>query len=154
MDRTRACGLVLPSGALLASAHEPLRSLLGARRVAGLQAEALRARVTLGTLDLPSARAFAEAGVTDPVLAEFLCEQAELAPPRRAAELYASALRAGADGPRLALRRAGRRPDSAATWTPRSGWQTAGSSTPRTYRLPNWRPRCGLRRASPRTRAW
>lgn len=106
VDRTRACGLVLPSGALLASALEPLRSLLGAQRVAGLQTQALRARVTLGTLDLPAARAFADAGVSDRALAEFLCEQAELAPPLRAAELYSSALRAGADGSHLALRRA------------------------------------------------
>ncbi|MFC4604259.1 LuxR C-terminal-related transcriptional regulator [Rhodococcus kronopolitis] len=106
VDRTRGCGLVLPSGALLGSAHEPLQSLLGAQRTAGLQAESLRTRTALGTLDLAAARAFADAGVTDHDLAEFLCRQAELAPPRLAAELYGQAVRAGAAESTLALRRA------------------------------------------------
>lgn len=106
VERARGCGLLLSSDTLLSSACEPLRALLGSPRVTALHLASLRARRELGTLDLPSARAYAGAGVTDPELADYLCAQAELAEPALAAALYEEAVWAGADGDALAVRRA------------------------------------------------
>ncbi|CRK52218.1 LuxR family transcriptional regulator [Rhodococcus sp. RD6.2] len=106
VERARGCGLLLPTGALVASACEPLRSAVGPQRVTALQLELLRVKIELGTLDVPSARAFAAAGLTDPELAEYLCTQAALATPRLATALYEEAVWAGADAEAFTLRRA------------------------------------------------
>ncbi|WP_425569903.1 LuxR C-terminal-related transcriptional regulator [Rhodococcus olei] len=106
VERARACGLLQQSDTLLASAREPLRSMLGAPRVAALHLGALQARRDLGTLDLAAARAYAAAGVSDPALAEYLSAQAELVDPTLATALYEEAVRAGADADAVALRRA------------------------------------------------
>ncbi|TJZ79729.1 LuxR family transcriptional regulator [Rhodococcus oryzae] len=102
IDRARGTGLVTHT--LLPVAREPLAAVLGAQRLARLHADSLRAKLADGTLDLPAARAYGEAGVTDPDLAEFLCGAAEHAEPALAASLYAEAVRAGADRNTLALR--------------------------------------------------
>ncbi|MFD4514439.1 LuxR C-terminal-related transcriptional regulator [Rhodococcus sp. NPDC059179] len=102
IDRARGTGLV--SHTLLRAAREPLATVLGPQRVARLQSDSLRAKLTVGALDLPAARAYGEAGVTNPELAEFLCGAAEHAAPRLAATLYTEAVRAGADRDALALR--------------------------------------------------
>ncbi|MFF0817796.1 LuxR C-terminal-related transcriptional regulator [Rhodococcus sp. NPDC003318] len=106
LERARACGLLQQSDVLLASAAEPLRATLGAQRLTGLHLESLRVKRDLGSLDLPAARAYAAAGVTDPALAEYLCSQAVLAEARLATALYEEAVWAGADADALALRRA------------------------------------------------
>ncbi|AQA21956.1 ATPase, AAA family protein [Rhodococcus sp. MTM3W5.2] len=102
IDRARGTGLVTHT--LLPVARDPLAAVLGAQRLARLHADSLRAKLADGTLDLPAARAYTEAGVTDPELAEFLCGAAEHAEPPLAASLYAEAVRAGADRNTLALR--------------------------------------------------
>jgi len=102
IDRARGTGLVTHT--LLPVAREPLAAALGAQRLARLHADSLRAKLADGALDLPAARAYGEAGVTDPELAEFLCSAAEHAEPPLAASLYAEAVRAGADRNTLALR--------------------------------------------------
>lgn len=106
VDRARGCGLLQHPDALLASAVEPLRVLLGGPRVAALHLASMRARRDLGTLDLASARAYAAAGVNDTGLADYLVAQAELAEPALAAALYGDAARAGADGDTFTVRRA------------------------------------------------
>ncbi|MGW0045372.1 LuxR C-terminal-related transcriptional regulator [Rhodococcus sp. NPDC003348] len=106
VDRARGCGLLQQADTLLASACEPLRTALGPQRVTALHVAALHAKCDLGTLDVAAARAFAAAGVSDPVLAEFLCAQGDLARPRLATALYEEAVWAGADADALALRRA------------------------------------------------
>ncbi|MFD4295052.1 LuxR C-terminal-related transcriptional regulator [Rhodococcus sp. NPDC058532] len=106
VERARGCGLLQQADTVLVSAVEPLRAALGAQRMAGLHLDAFRAKHALGTLDVPAARAFAAAGVTDPDLADYLCGQADLAHPRLATALYQEAVWAGADPEPLVLRRA------------------------------------------------
>lgn len=106
VDRARGCGLLQQSDTLLASASEPLRAALGPQRVTSLHLDALRAKRALGGLDLSAARAFAAAGAVDPMLAEYLCGQGDLAEPRLASALYGDAVTAGAESGALTLRRA------------------------------------------------
>lgn len=106
VDAARASGVVSATDALLPSARVPLISVIGAHRLRPLAQQLLTSRLDAGALSLPVARAIAETGVTDPLLAEFLCNQAASADPALAVTLYDAAVRAGAQPEPLALRRA------------------------------------------------
>ncbi|MGN2635418.1 LuxR C-terminal-related transcriptional regulator [Nocardia takedensis] len=103
IDRARASALVTDADLLIAPAVPALRTVLGDRRFLAVQRRLLAARLDAGLLRDHTALAFAEAGVRDGRLAEFLCVAAAHAG-REAVRFYAAATAAGADPGRIALR--------------------------------------------------
>ncbi|MCK8671891.1 helix-turn-helix transcriptional regulator [Rhodococcus sp. HM1] len=106
-DAAHASGLLTTGGDELvpAASGVPAASLgpHGFRTVAqGL----LSCRVDRDLLTVPVASRLAAAGLTDPRLADYLAAQADSSNPAEASDLYAAAVRAGADAADLALRRA------------------------------------------------
>lgn len=102
IDRARASALVTDADLLLDPAVAPLRTLLGDRRFVAVQRRLLTARLDAGLLRDHTALLFAESGVREPRLAEFLCHAAEKAG-AEAVRYYRAAATAGADPERIAL---------------------------------------------------
>nr|WP_198428784.1 LuxR C-terminal-related transcriptional regulator [Nocardia bovistercoris] len=103
IDRARASALVTDADLLLAPAVPALRTVLGDRRYLDVQRRLLTARLDAGLLRDRTALAFAESGVRDRRLAEYLCTAAEHAG-RDAVRYYAAAASAGIEIDRIALR--------------------------------------------------
>ncbi|MFE3446943.1 LuxR C-terminal-related transcriptional regulator [Nocardia sp. NPDC059180] len=77
VDRARASALVTDADLLLAAAVAPLREQLGAQRFVTVQRRLLTTRLDAGLLRADTAVLFAESGVRDPRLADFLTAAAE-----------------------------------------------------------------------------
>nr|WP_280232377.1 helix-turn-helix transcriptional regulator [Nocardia cyriacigeorgica] len=105
VDRARASALVTDADLLLAAAVEPLREQLGAQRFVTVQRRLLTTRLDAGLLRADTAVLFAESGVREPRLADFLTSAAEHAGVE-AIRLYTAAVAAGADPADIADRRA------------------------------------------------
>ncbi|NEW46550.1 helix-turn-helix transcriptional regulator [Nocardia cyriacigeorgica] len=105
VDRARASALVTDADLLLAAAVEPLRGQLGAQRFVTVQRRLLTTRLDAGLLREDTAVLFAESGVRDPRLAEFLTAAAEHAG-GEAVRLYAAVAAYRADPADIAARRA------------------------------------------------
>nr|WP_249358238.1 LuxR C-terminal-related transcriptional regulator [Nocardia cyriacigeorgica] len=106
VDRARATALVTDADLLLAAAVAPLRAQLGAQRFVTVQRRLVTTRLDAGLLRPDTAVLFAESGVRDPRLADFLVAAADRAGGVDAVRLYSAAVASGADPAAIADRRA------------------------------------------------
>nr|WP_228806420.1 LuxR C-terminal-related transcriptional regulator [Nocardia cyriacigeorgica] len=106
VDRARATALVTDADLLLAAAVDPLRAQLGVQRFVTVQRRLLITRLDAGLLRPDTAMLFADSGVRDPRLADFLVSAADRAGGVEAVRLYSAAVASGADPGAIVDRRA------------------------------------------------
>nr|WP_228800089.1 helix-turn-helix transcriptional regulator [Nocardia cyriacigeorgica] len=106
VDRARATALVTDADLLLAAAVEPLRAQLAVQRFVTVQRRLLGTRLDEGLLRPDTALLFAESGVRDPRLADYLVAAADRTGGADAVRLYSAAVTSGADAGAIVDRRA------------------------------------------------